>query len=133
MPEFTDNLRTTKVLLAKFDRSSVVYDGARCSIARECIFPPEIVFYGRNSRIFHFFVEQRVLFKFHDEKFFVATQIAQIDRDAISAICVATKNFSFTKVCDKFYIVRSLLIFGSAKHYPQSSYIVTSPSAKLNI
>ena len=67
MPEFTDNLRTTKVLLTKFDRlvlfafacmlarSSVVYDGARCSIARECIFPPEIVFYGRNSRIFHFF------------------------------------------------------------------------------
>ena len=60
-----DNLRTTKVLLTKFDRlvlfafacmlarSSVVYDGARCSIARECIFPPEIVFYGRNSRIFH--------------------------------------------------------------------------------
>ena len=56
MPEFTDNLRTTKVLLTKFDRlvlfafacmlarSSVVYDGARCSIARECIFPPEIVF-----------------------------------------------------------------------------------------
>ena len=43
MPEFTDNLRTTKVLLTKFDRlvlfafacmlarSSVVYDGARCS------------------------------------------------------------------------------------------------------
>ena len=64
MPEFTGNLRTTKVLLTKFDRACLRvlpscmmhrYDGARCSIARECIFPPEIVFYGRNSRIFHFF------------------------------------------------------------------------------
>ena len=63
MPEFTDNLRTTKdVLLTKFNRlvlfacacvlarSSVVYDGARCSIARECTFPPEIVFDGHNLR-----------------------------------------------------------------------------------
>jgi hypothetical protein len=62
MPEFTDNLRTTKVdrlvlfaFACMLARSSVVYHGARCSIARECIFPPEIVFYGRNSRIFHFF------------------------------------------------------------------------------
>ena len=107
MPEFTDNLRTTKVLLTKFGRlvlfafacmlarSSVVYDGARCSIARECIFPPEIVFMDAIREYFTSFVEQRVLFKFHDEKFFVATQIALIASRSVSTRMFQDGPFDF--------------------------------------
>jgi hypothetical protein len=96
MPEFTDNLRTTKVLLTKFNclvlfacacmlaRSSVVYDGARCSIARANVFSRQKLFLMDAIReYFASFVEQRVLFKFHDVKFFVATQIALITSRSI--------------------------------------------------
>ena len=72
------------VLLA---RSSVVYDGARCSIAREYyfyFFAQELFSMDAIREYFASFVEQRVLFKFHDVKFFVATQITLITSRSVS-------------------------------------------------
>ena len=77
MPEFTDNLRTTKVLLTKFDGLvlfACAYMIAHVVRLHANVFSRQKLFLMDAIReYFTSFVEQRVLFKFHDEKFFVVS------------------------------------------------------------